>query len=194
MAWSAPNCRQALHLSSLPAVAITMAPAGLRHLDRRDPMPLVPPCTSRVSPGCRRAAVEHVGPNGEKRSREGSPPPHRSTPLDVGRHWPSRARCRVRRNRLPRPRRRPGHRLQIGRAAARIARRIALDDHPRDLEPRQVGRSGGTAVRCTALALQHVGPVHTGQRRARGINTSPTATTGARALGQAQHLGRARAH
>jgi hypothetical protein len=46
--------RQAAHLSSLPAVTMTVAPAALASWMAVTPMPLVPPWISSVSPACRR--------------------------------------------------------------------------------------------------------------------------------------------
>ncbi len=51
MAWSAPSFRQASHLSSLPAVTMTLAPSALAIWIAVTPMPLEPPWISSVSPG-----------------------------------------------------------------------------------------------------------------------------------------------
>jgi len=54
MARSAPSSRQAAHFCALPAVTITRASNALPSRIAVVPMPLAPPCTSRVSPRCRR--------------------------------------------------------------------------------------------------------------------------------------------
>jgi len=54
MAWSAPKAKQAWHLSSLPAVTITVAPAALAIWMAVTPMPLEPPWINKVSPACKR--------------------------------------------------------------------------------------------------------------------------------------------
>ena len=56
---------QASHLASLPAVAITLAPNARPSMIAVEPRPLVPPCTSSVSPACETRAAEHVLPDGE---------------------------------------------------------------------------------------------------------------------------------
>jgi hypothetical protein len=54
MATSAPSRRQASHLSSDPAVAMTVAPKALASWIAVVPMPEVPPWTRKVSPAARR--------------------------------------------------------------------------------------------------------------------------------------------
>jgi NADPH2:quinone reductase len=54
MAWSAPSLTQASHLSSVPAVTITLAPSALAIWMAVTPIPLVPPWISKVSPACNR--------------------------------------------------------------------------------------------------------------------------------------------
>ena len=54
MPTSAPSAKQAATFSSLPAVTMTFAPMALANWIAVTPMPLDPPCTSRVSPVCRR--------------------------------------------------------------------------------------------------------------------------------------------
>ena len=124
-------------------------------------MPLVPPCTSSVSPGCRPAAVEHVRPDGEEGLGQAGRldvAQARRAPAGTGRP----ARRRARRSRRRRPARRPGRRRCEAGRGQRLG--VAVDDRARDLEPRQVG--GARRHRVEALALQHVGPVDARRRDA----------------------------
>ena len=90
MAWSAPSFRQASHLSSLPAVAMTLAPSALAIWIAVTPMPLVPPWISRVSPGCSRTRSNTLLHTVKKVS--GSEAASTSLrPLGTGRHWPTGA-------------------------------------------------------------------------------------------------------
>ncbi|MNV81913.1 hypothetical protein D3C71_1756100 [compost metagenome] len=52
IACCAPSARQLSHLASVPAVTITFAPQARASWIAVTPMPLLPPCTSSVSPGC----------------------------------------------------------------------------------------------------------------------------------------------
>ena len=55
MARSAPSSSQAAHFCGLPAVASTLWPKAFAIWIAVTPMPEDPPCTSRLSPGARRA-------------------------------------------------------------------------------------------------------------------------------------------
>ena len=114
---------QAAHLSSLPAVTITVAPSALASWIAVTPMPLVPPCTSSVSPGCRRARSNTFDQTVKKVSGRLAA----STSLKPGRHRQALADGRdadTRRSRHRRPARRPGRRAEAGRGhRVRIARR-----------------------------------------------------------------------
>ena len=55
---SAPSSRQASSLAALPAVTATWAPISRASWMAMVPMPLDPPCTSSVWPGCRLAVMK----------------------------------------------------------------------------------------------------------------------------------------
>ena len=90
MAWSAPWATQAAHLSSLPAVTMTVTPKALARWMAVTPMPLDPPCTSSVSPRFSRAFWNTFCQTVKKVS--GSAAASMSLkPLGTGRHWPAGA-------------------------------------------------------------------------------------------------------
>ena len=152
---------QAAHFSSLPAVAITVAPQALASWIAVTPMPLVPPWTSSVSPGLQARPVEHVRPDGEEglgQARRLDVGQASRAPAGIARPAPRTAP----RSRRRRPARRRGHRCS--KPAAAIAAASPLDDRSRHFQARQVGRARRHRVQ--ALALQHVGPVHAGRRDA----------------------------
>jgi acyl-coenzyme A thioesterase PaaI-like protein len=60
MATSAPSAMQAAHLSSLPAVTITLRAHRLGQLDGGDADAAGAALHQQVSPACRRRSVEHV--------------------------------------------------------------------------------------------------------------------------------------
>jgi hypothetical protein len=90
MAWSAPSARQAAHFSSLPAVTMTCEPSALANWMAVTPMPLDPPCTSSVSPGCRRAMEKTFCQTVKKVSGKLADCTMFS-PSGTGRHWPAGA-------------------------------------------------------------------------------------------------------
>ena len=65
MARTAPSASQSRAFSALPTVAMTFAPSAAPIWIAVVPMPLAPPCTSSHSPAFKRAALEHVVPDGE---------------------------------------------------------------------------------------------------------------------------------
>ena len=182
MAWSAPSATQAAHFSSLPAVANTVAPRALAIWIAVTPMPLVPPCTSRVSPGCSRARSNTLLQTVKKVSGRLAA----STSL------------------------RPcGHRQALGAGATQYSAYPppATSAHTRSpsLKPAAPVAAASPATTAGDLQARHIG----GARRHRVMpmrcSTSGRLTPAAahadqhfagarhrhRALGQAQHLGRA---
>ena len=130
-------------------------------------MPLMPPCTSSVSPACRPRDVEHVLPDGEEGLRQ-------ARGLDVAQALGHRqALARPARRTARRSRRRPPARRR-GRRRFRPAAARSSASPPAhragDFQPRQVGHARRHRVQ--ALALQHVGPVDA-RRAARAISNSP---------------------
>ena len=90
MAWSAPKATQAAHFSSLPAVTMTWQPKALASWMAVTPMPLLPPCTSSVSPACSRAMWKTFCQTVKKVSgRLAACTMFR--PCGTGRHWPAGA-------------------------------------------------------------------------------------------------------
>ncbi len=139
----------------MPAVTITVAPKALASWIAVVPMPLEPPWTSSVSPGCSAAALEDVGPDGEEGLGNAGRLDHREALRD-------RQGIRLVRRRSIRHSRRRDQRADPRRRLVKAGdARPGRHDLAGDLEARDVGRAGRRRI--AALPLQHVGPVDAGR-------------------------------